>query len=91
MNLPGGQRKYHRVPYDIRRDDIASAAQLGARVHALLAPGAPAAAGSVAGIVAFLEAEGLEGAGGEVAEPNLEDALVALTQGEQLAIGARAL
>ena len=33
--------------------------------------------------------KGLERPGGEVAEPNLEDALVALTKGEQLAVGGK--
>ncbi len=74
-----------------RRDDIASAAQLGTRVHALLAPEAPRAEESVARMVADLEAIGLDQAGGAVAEPNLEDALVALTRGEQLAVGGRQL
>ncbi len=74
-----------------RRDDITSAAQLGTRVHALLAPGASHAGEAVARIVAYLEAEGLERPGGEVGEPNLEDALVALTRGEQLAVGGRML
>ncbi len=74
-----------------RRDDVASAAQLGTRVHALLSPEAPVAEESVARIVAYLEAEGLERPGGEVAEANLEDALVALTKGEQLAVSGRAL
>ncbi len=74
-----------------RRDDVASAAQLGSRVHALLAPEAPHAEQAVLRIVAELILEGLERPGGEVADPNLEDALVALTQGEHLAIGGRAL
>ncbi len=74
-----------------RRHDVASVAQLGSRVHALLAPGAPGAEQAVSRIVAHLESEALERPGGEVAEPNLEDALVALTQGEQLAVGGRAL
>ncbi len=74
-----------------RRGDVTSAAQLGSRVHALLAPGAPPAEQAVARIVADLEAEGLERPGGEVAEPNLEDAMVALTKGEQLAAGGRTL
>ncbi len=74
-----------------RRPEIASAAQLGNRVHALLAPGAPEAEVAVAQIVAYLGSQGLERPGGEVAEPNLEDALVAITQGERLAAGGRAL
>ena len=74
-----------------RRDDVASAAQLGSRVHVLLAPGAPPAEESVARIVAHLKSEGLERPGGTVAEPNLEDALVALTRGERLAVEGKTL
>ncbi len=74
-----------------RRDDVTSAAQLGSRVHTLLAPGAPPAEEAVTRIVAELLLEGLDRPGGKVAEPNLEDALVALTKGEHLAIGGRAL
>ncbi len=74
-----------------RRDDVTSAAQLGSRVHALLAPEAPPAEVAITRIVAYLESEDLERPGGEVAEANLEDALVALTKGEQLALGGRAL
>lgn len=74
-----------------RRDDVASVAQLGSRVHALLAPDAPRADQGVLRIVAELLLEGIDRPGGEVAEPNLEDALVALTQGEHLAVEGRAL
>ncbi len=69
-----------------RHGDIASAAQLGTRVHALLAPDAPQAGEALTRIVAELRAEGLERPGGVVARPNLEDALVALTRGERLAV-----
>ena len=74
-----------------QRGDIASVAQLGSRVHALLAPGAHRARKAVKWIAAYLEAEGLKHVGGEVAEPNLEDALVAITQGEHLEAGGRRL
>lgn len=74
-----------------RRNDVASAAQLGSRVHVLLSPGAPPAEEAVARIVTHLEFEGLKKPGGAAAEPNLEDALVALTQGERLAVGGEAL
>ena len=73
-----------------QRDDVVSSAQLGSRVHVLLAADAPPAPAAVARIVSELESHGLERAGGEVAEPNLEDVLVALTRGESLGAGESA-
>ncbi len=66
------------------RPEIVSLAQLGRRIHVLLAPGAPPPEEAVARLVAHLAAGGLRKTGGEVAEANLEDALVALTRGERL-------
>ncbi|MCB1037823.1 MAG: ABC transporter ATP-binding protein, partial [Acidobacteria bacterium] len=66
------------------RPEVASLTQMGDRVHTLLVPGAPAAADALGPLVEFLTGHGLEDPGGEVAEPNLEDALVALSQGEEL-------
>ena len=68
--------------------EVVSSAQLGARVHALLAPETPSAEGALAELVAALQSQGVERAGGEIAEPNLEDVLVALTRGESLELGS---
>ena len=74
-----------------RRGDVASAAQLGSRVHVLLAPDAPPAEEAMQRIVGYIKAEGLERPGGAIARPNLEDALVALTKGERLEVSGRTL
>ncbi|MCP3961129.1 MAG: ABC transporter ATP-binding protein [bacterium] len=71
------------------RQEVMSATQLGSRVHALLAPGAPPAEELVARLVPQLESEGLKRVGGVVADPNLEDVMVALTRGEELALGEK--
>lgn len=70
-----------------RNPEVASAAQLGSRVHALLNPNTSTAEEMVPRLVAALEAEGVDQPGGETAEPNLEDVLVALTRGEDLGVG----
>jgi len=72
-----------------RNPAVASAAQLGSRIHALLSPDGPEAEDELARLVATLESAGVEQPGGEVAEPNLEDVLVALTRGESLDIEGR--
>ncbi len=68
---------------------VASAAQLGSRVHALLNPDTLSAEDELASLVATLVSAGVEQPGGEIAEPNLEDVLVALTRGESLDIEGR--
>ncbi|MEM7350187.1 MAG: ABC transporter ATP-binding protein [Acidobacteriota bacterium] len=67
-----------------QHDEVVSSAQLGSRVHVLLRERDPLAAGRMA---KELEAHGLRRVGGELAEPNLEDVLVALTRGETLQAG----
>ncbi len=69
-------------------DVAASVTQLGTRVHVLLAPGAADAARAAPEIAAHLEAAGLEQPTAVAAEPNLEDAFVALGLGESLSEAA---
>lgn len=66
------------------RSEVASLTQLGNRVHTLLNPNQSAAA-VVNRLVEYLVERGLHRPGGEVVEANLEDALVALSQGEEIA------
>lgn len=63
--------------------EVASITQLGNRAHVLLAEGvAPEEACNT--FLAHLIAAGFTGVGGEVGEPNLEDALIVLSRGERL-------
>ena len=68
-----------------RCPEVASAAQLGSRAHALLTADAPAGKEAITRLLAYLESAGVARPRGEMAEPNLEDVLVALTRGETLA------
>ncbi len=67
-----------------RRPEVSSLTQLGNRVHTLLRPSESATA-VVNRLVDHLVERGLHRPGGEVVEANLEDALVALSQGEEIA------
>ncbi len=67
-----------------QRPEVASLTQLGNRVHTLLESGESALA-ALDPLVEHLAARDLEQPGGEVVEANLEDALVALSQGEEIA------
>jgi len=69
----------------LRRMPItASVTQLGTRVHVLLGPDAPPAAGVANEIRRYLEGHGMAHAVAEEAEPNLEDVFVACRLGESL-------
>jgi ABC-2 type transport system ATP-binding protein len=67
-----------------RRPEVASATQLGDRVHALLAPEGPSAVESIPTLLDALSAAGFEDLDVAVARPNLEDVFVAILQGEVL-------
>ncbi len=67
-----------------RRPEVASLTQLGDRVHTLLSPEAAPAAQAVEPLVEYLAACGLRQPGGAAGESNLEDALVAISRGEDL-------
>ncbi len=68
----------------------ASVTQLGSRVHVLLNPDEPDAAGLAPAVEHHLHESGLQGANAHAAEPNLEDVFVALSLGEQLGSEERA-
>jgi ABC-2 type transport system ATP-binding protein len=67
-----------------QRPEVASATQLGDRVHALLAADGPTAAAMVPRLREDLAQAGFRDLVVEVARPNLEDVFVALLQGERL-------
>jgi ABC-2 type transport system ATP-binding protein len=77
---PSGEaiRLLHKLP------EVLSLTQLGSRIHVLLSVDAPPAREMLAELIAHLGMSGLTDFGGEVAAPNLEDALVALSQGERI-------
>jgi ABC-2 type transport system ATP-binding protein len=77
-----------------RRPEVLSAAQLGHRIHTLLAPraaqpGTAAAEEALRDLLAHFRELGLGRPRGEIGRPNLEDVLVALTRGESFEIGGQ--
>lgn len=70
------------LPWLQAQTQVASVAQLGTRVHVLLTPDAPPAATLGPELERWLRSQGYPAATVRVAEPNLEDVFVALTQGE---------
>ena len=67
-----------------RQPLVASVTQIGSRAHVLLAPDAGSPSGALSRLAAALHGGAFSGLGGELAEPNLEDALIALGRGEAL-------
>lgn len=72
-----------------KKPEIASAAQMGNRLHVLLAPNAPAAEKAAAQLAKEIKDEGFLVKLAETSEPNLEDVFVALTHGESFDTGKR--
>jgi ABC-2 type transport system ATP-binding protein len=68
----------------IKKSEVASATQMGNRLHILLEPGAPDAEKAAVQISDELKKEGFRVKLAEEADPNLEDVFVALIHGETL-------
>jgi ABC-2 type transport system ATP-binding protein len=67
-----------------KREDVASATQMGSRMHILLGNNAPNADAMIDSLTQDLKDQGFRVRLAESAEPNLEDVFVALIQGEKL-------
>jgi ABC-2 type transport system ATP-binding protein len=68
----------------IKKPEVASATQMGNRLHILLEPGAPDAEKAAVKISNELKEEGFRVKLAEEADPNLEDVFVALIHGEAI-------
>lgn len=68
----------------IKKREVASATQMGNRLHILLEPGAPDAEKAAVQISNELKKEGFRVKLAEEADPNLEDVFVALIHGEKI-------
>ncbi len=68
----------------VKREDVASATQMGHRIHVLLEPSAPPSSQAAPILARAVEARGFSLSLAESAEPNLEDVFVALTHGEHM-------
>ncbi|UCH97059.1 MAG: hypothetical protein JSV88_09470, partial [Candidatus Aminicenantes bacterium] len=68
----------------IKKREVASATQMGNRLHILLEPGAPDAEKAAVQISDKLKEEGFRVKLAESADPNLEDVFVALIHGETI-------
>jgi ABC-2 type transport system ATP-binding protein len=68
-----------------KKKEVASATQMGNRLHLLLQPDSPPAAAMADQLANQLKSEGYSVNLAESADPNLEDVFVALTHGERLA------
>jgi ABC-2 type transport system ATP-binding protein len=72
-----------------KKPEIASATQMGNRLHVLLAPGAQAAGRVAAQLAKEIKEKGFLVNLSETSEPNLEDVFVALTHGETFGTGKK--
>lgn len=70
-----------------KKPEVASATQMGNRLHLLLESGAPEAEKAAVGLSREIKDEGFSVTLAESAEPNLEDVFVALMHGEKLKDG----
>lgn len=72
------------------RPEVASVTQLGTRAHVLISPTMATPERALSSLTAFL-AEHIKNLSGEVAEANLEDALIALSRGALTEAGTKTL
>lgn len=70
--------------YITRKPEVASATQLGSRLHILLGANAPPASRVIVGLAKEVKDAGYSVEQVETAEPTLEDVFVALMQGEKI-------